>query len=352
MLAVAEIVAAEVPGRRRPAKEARTRPSAAGRLSRRRAVGAVVDGSRRAETLPLIALEAKGPEDKAAAPRAAPFCAGRSSHRGPSARVSSSVATAVGVDSRAIAPPAPVADVSSAAGVARPALLGQSVRGDSGAAEPRLARERRAAAAALAARFRRRRRERPLGNTCAGRGARRHARARRRRTAVSGEPKWARRAWKRAPTAGRRLGPADVSAGTAAARRLPASPASLGGADRDRWERKSPAPTAEARGWNRTPEQPMPGGRDAEERADGRRRIGGARPDQSCADNTAPIARDTRAIAEYSTPTISQNARTSNSSCAAIFRESSASDAVLPRFAMTVSNWAAWSKTASARVSR
>ena len=40
----------------------------------------------------------------------------------------------------------------------------------------------------------------------------------------------------------------------------PASPASLGGADR--WERKSPAPTPAAtvlRGWNRTPEQPMPG---------------------------------------------------------------------------------------------
>ena len=70
------------------------------------------------------------------------------------------------------------------------------------------------------------------------------------------------------------------------------------------------------------------------------------------ADNTAPIAADTRSILEYSTPTRAQNARTSSSSCAAIFRESSASDAVLPRFAMTVSNWAAWSKTAKARVSR
>ena len=48
-----------------------------------------------------------------------------------------------------------------------PALLGQSVRPATlvraAAAQPRLARERRAAAAALAARVRRRRRERPLG---------------------------------------------------------------------------------------------------------------------------------------------------------------------------------------------
>ena len=72
----------------------------------------------------------------------------------------------------------------------------------------------------------------------------------------------------------------------------------------------------------------------------------------SCAESTASIARDTRPIAEYSTPTRAQNARTSNSNCAAIFRESSASDAVLPRLAITVSNWAAWSKTAKARVSR
>ena len=70
------------------------------------------------------------------------------------------------------------------------------------------------------------------------------------------------------------------------------------------------------------------------------------------AESTASIAPDTRSILEYSTPTVSQNARTSNSNCAAIFRESSASDAVLPRFAITVSNWAAWSKTAKARVSR